>query len=126
MSKFLNLTVDFLAYDSATATNDPADADKIKRSISDTISQFSRPSLAIADATVDQVISLPAASCDYLLVFVDQIVTLKINGDAGKSFKPTASGKKTCVLVMRGAITALSVSNASGATANVDVIAAKI
>ena len=126
MSKILNLTVDMMVYESASATNDPADADKIKMTVTEAaITQFTRPRIQIANATVDQAIVLPANTVTYLMVFVDQIVTMKINGDAGKILRPTAAGKKTPVLLMRGDITSLTVSNSSGSVAELDIIAAK-
>lgn len=128
MAQFLDLTVDFLSYAASAATNDPADAISAKvRVQEDTVNAISRQQLVLADATVDQVVDLPDASSDYLLIFVDRQVSVKLNGSAtALVLKPKVSGKKTPALVWRGTITGLSMSNASGSAANIDIIAANL
>lgn len=125
MSKFLNLKLDFLLYDSTMPTNDPADGERLKNRISDTsVSAASRQNpLSVATGASDQAISLPAATCNYLIVCVDQPVSVKVNGGSAQALAPSTPGVKTFALFLRGTITSLSVSNSSGVTANLDVIA---
>lgn len=125
----LSLTVDFLAYDSAQPTNDPQDAVKIKKRVEEaTITEVNRYfPMAVPDATTDLAIALPASTTDYLLIFTDETVSVKLNGSATAiTLKPRASGAKTPAMLIRGDITALTVSNASGKVANLDVVAVKI
>ena len=70
----MNLLVDLLIYDNASATNDPADAIKIKKRVEEeSVTEVSRhfPRI-IADAVTDEVVVLPDANTDYLLMFTDQ------------------------------------------------------
>lgn len=127
MAQFLDLTVDFLSYAASSATNDPADAISAKVKVSeDSVNKISRQQMIVADGTTDQAIALPDASSDYLLIFVDRQVSVKLNGSIALTLKPKTSGKKTPALVWRGIITSLSISNASGQSANIDVIAANL
>jgi hypothetical protein len=128
MAQFLDLTVDFLSYAASSATNDPADAISAKVKVSeDTVNKISRQQMIVADSTVDQAIALPDASSDYLVIFVDRQVSVKLNGSStALVLKPKTNGKKVPALVWRGTITSLSVSNSSGGAANIDVIAANL
>lgn len=125
----LTLLLDFLVYDNAQPTNDPANSIKVKKrveeaSISDTLRLFPTQ---IADATVDQSIPLPAASCDYLVLLTDQAISVKLNGSStAQVLNPKAAGIMTPVLMIRGTITAMLVSNASGNVANLDISVVKI
>lgn len=123
----LRLIMDFLSYD-GTTTNDPADAIKVKNKIEESdVSEVSRQQLVIADAVTDQSITLPDVSCDYLLILIDRQVSIKLNGSVDAIIlKPRANGTKSLGFFTKGSITELSMSNASGATAKIDVIAVKI
>lgn len=123
----LDLLIDFLAYDNTEPTNDPADAVKIKKRMQFTdVDEVSRlfPT-KVADGTTDQAIPLPDASSDLLIILTDQTISIKLNGSSdAQTLKPKTAGKKTPVLVQLGTITGLTLSNASGSTANVDIILA--
>jgi len=127
MAKPLRLIVDFLMYEGAL-TNNPEDAIKIKSKVEESdVSEGLRRLEAIPDATVDLAITLPDANSDYLLMFTDREISIKLNssGDA-LTLKPRANGSKTPVFLLRGDITALTVSNSSGAAANVDIVAVNV
>lgn len=121
------LTIDFISYDSAL-TNNPEDAIKIKKSVSESnITEVFRRQESIANAVSNQVIPLPDVASDYLLIFTDQTITIKLNGSSDAiTLSPKAAGTKTPTFVVRGIISGLTVSNASGNAANVDIIAVNI
>ena len=123
----LRIILDFLSYD-GTLTNDPADSNRIKNKIEEeNISKDNRQQLIIPNLTVDQAITLPDASCDYLLLFVDREVSIKLNGSSDAiAVKPRANGKKSFAFYSKGTISSLSISNASGDACNVDIIALKV
>ncbi len=127
MARPLKATLSLLAYD-GTTTNNPKDATKIEGLVEETdVTELSRQQIAIADAVTDQAITLPDANCEYLMIHVDQTVSVKVNGSAtAQTLTPKAAGTKTPVLFLRGAITALTVTNASGNTANFDIIAVNV
>ena len=128
MAKFLRFAVEFLSYNSVSASNDPEDAERLKSSIEEaSVSAVSRSNpITVANLATDQAIPLPAATCNYLMICVDQQVSVKVNGGAAQVLKPKTAGKKCPALFLRSDITSLSVSNASGASANLDIILAKI
>ena len=121
--KPLDITINFLAYEGLTS-NDPADATKIKNRVQESsVSALTRYQNQIADSTVDQSIDLPDANTEYLLVFIDREISIKVNGSSDSiTLKPRANGTKTFAYYTRGDITSLSVSNSSGDSANVDII----
>lgn len=125
--KQLRVIFDFLSYEGSTS-NDPADSTRIKNKIEESsITEDSRQQLSIPDATSDLAVNLPDASCDYLMVFVDREVSIKINGiSTAITLKPRANGKKSFAFYNKGTITALTISNASGEAANVDIIVVKV
>lgn len=127
MAKPLRLLVDFLSYE-GTLTNNPQDAIAVKRKVEEAnVSEVSRFQSSIPSATVDQAITLPDANSDYLLLFIDQEISIKLNGSANAlTLKPKTAGTKTPVFLMRGDITGLTVSNAGANAANIDVIAVNI
>lgn len=123
------LSLEFLAYDNAEPTNDPADAIQIKRRVEEAAtSEVSRQAqITVPNAAVDQLVNLPSNSTDYLILLTDQVISVKLNGSSdAQVLKPQAAGKKTPVLMLRGTISGLTVSNASGTAAKLDVIAVKI
>lgn len=125
----LSLTLDFLAYDAPNTTNDPADAIRIKRTVEETsVTEVSRNfPRQVPDATVDLDVPLPDSTTDYLLILTDQAISVKLNGSATPQIlRPKTTGVKTPVLMIRGDITSLKISNSSGSTAKVDLIAVNI
>lgn len=127
MSNSIKLTVDFLSY-VGNLTNNPTDSIKIKNIVEEsTVTEIFRRLESIADSIVDQTIPLPDASTDYLLIFVDQDVSIKLNGSSDPIvLKAKTAGTKAFVFGMRGTISALTISNASGSAANIDVISVQI
>ena len=121
----LDLTIKLLSYSGKT-TNDPSDATKINSLTQETdITEFSRQQIIIPDTTITQAITLPSAISEYLLIYTDQAITITLNG--GSEFielTPSLAGTKTPTYLNRGSITGLTISNASGAAANVDIITA--
>ncbi len=123
--KNLDLIIDLLAYEGA-ATNNPADAVKIRNKVQETaIIDLNRYQFSIADLAADQAISLPADEALYTVILVDREVSIKLNGSSDAlTLTPRANGTKTWVFFTRGTVTGLTVSNSSGATANIDILAA--
>lgn len=123
--KNLDIIFDLLSYEGA-ATNDPADAVKIKNKINETqITSLSRQQLQILTATVDQAIALPDPNSDYLIILTDQDISIKLNGSSTVQALPARGNNlKTLVLYVRGPVTSLTMSNSSGKTANVDILVA--
>lgn len=121
----LDIILEVLAYE-GPQTNDPADAEKIKNRIQEsTVLGLSRQRIQVADATTDQAITLPDPASDYLFILTDRDISIKLDGSATAiALKTRANGKKTFVFYTRGPITALTVSNASGGIANVDILVA--
>ena len=129
MSNKLKLLVDFNAYTSKNQTNDPSDdSTRVKVSLQESsFTELCRKQIQIADAIVDQSITLADADCDYLLVFCDQEITIKINGSSDAiTIKPKAAGLKIMGLMLRGTVTALSISNASGSAVNMDILSVNL
>ena len=121
--KPLEIVLKFLSYDGAS-TNDPADATKITNRIQESnVAGVVRYQAPIADGASDQAIVLPDSNSEYLLVFCDRQITIKVNGSGDAlTLTPRANGIKTFVYYHRGSVTGLTVSNASGEAANLDVI----
>lgn len=118
----LGIIIEILSY-SGPASNDPSDSCKIKNRTEDTnITDFSRIQTQIADGTTDQTISVPDSNFEYLAVFTDQEVSIKLNsGSESITLKPRAQGTKTFAFFNRGELSALEVSNSSGEIANLDI-----
>jgi hypothetical protein len=125
--KPLRIILDFLSYE-GTLTNNPQDAVAIKRKVEESnVSDVSRVQRSIAPATVDEAITLPDANSDYLLLFIDRQISIKLNGSSDALvLKPKSNGLKTPVFMMRGDITGLTISNAGTEAANIDLIAVNI
>jgi formate-dependent phosphoribosylglycinamide formyltransferase (GAR transformylase) len=85
--------------------------------VQDTESEFISQVYSIANLAVDQVIALgPLAAAAMLYIVSDQEVTFKLNGDL--------VGFPAKVFILQStAITAITVSNASGALATIRVVA---
>ena len=125
----LNLIIDLLAYNNEIPTNDPADGLKIKNQVEEeNVSEITRhfPKI-IQNGASDEEISLPDSNTDYLLMFTDQEVSIKLNGSADAIIlQPILAGVKTPVMLLRGDITGLTMSNSSGQDANVDITLIKV
>lgn len=128
MAKPLRLLIDFLSYE-GTSTNDPQDAIALKRKVEESnVTEVSRVQTVIPISTTDQVITLPDANTDYLILCIDREISIKLNGSStALTLKPKAPGTKCPVFMMRGDITALTITNASAQNvANIDLIAVNI
>ena len=127
MSKILKLIVDFEASE-GTASNCPADATKIKNRVEESsISGVVRFQGQISDGATDVNISIPDANSEYLLVFTDRELLIKLNGGSESlTIKPKISGTKSFAFYLKGDITELLVSNSSGDIANIDVISVNV
>lgn len=122
----LSLLIDFLAYE-GQKTNDPQDADKIKNQLDLTdVAEIHRLKETVVDTTVDRSIALPDSTTDMLLLFTDREISITLNGGQAETYTPKSNGCKTPVLLMKGEITELLISNASGADAKLDIILVKI
>ena len=125
----LDFLVDLLIYDNTTPNNDPANNIKVKSRIQEeTITESLRhfPKV-VSDGAVDEVIALPENPSDFILFLTNQEVSVKVNGSATDlTLKPKTTGVITPVFMMRGDITGLTISNASGNDANVDVVIVNI
>lgn len=128
MAQRVSLLVDLLAYESTQVTNDPKDATKAKVRVEESAaSELFRHQQSIPDSTVDLSIDLPDANTDYLLIFMDQTVSIKLNGSGDSlTLSPKIAGTKSIGLVLKGDITQLQISNSSGTAANVDIIAINV
>lgn len=116
MSRLQGL-IELLVYSDTDITNNPQLRNFDQRRVlsDDSISSFPSPNLvAIPDATVDKVIDFHSITAEYLFIFTDQEITIKINGGS-ESFKISE------FIAWKGEFTALSISNASGAVANVTI-----
>ncbi len=123
----LDLLIDFLAYDNTDPSNDPDDNIKIKKFVqyTDVDEVFRNFVRKIPDATVDLAVELPDADTDLLIILTDQTISIKLNGSAtAQTLIPKVAGKKTLTYLQKGSVTALTISNASGTTAKVDIISA--
>lgn len=127
MSK-LKFLIDFLAFSDAKDTNNPKDQTKIQLVTEETsFKSLLRQKIEVANAVTDQNIPVPEAATEYLLIFTDQEITVKLDGSGdARTLKPVIAGTKTMVLMERGDVTSILVSNASGAAANLDVISVKL
>lgn len=127
MAKRIKSIIEFIMYE-GTLTNNPSDTDKIKNTVEDTsITELFRRRESIADAVTDQSIPLPDAATDYLLIFVDQQISIKLNGSTDAIvLKPKTAGTKAFAFYLRGTASALTITNASGSAANVDIISVQI
>lgn len=124
----LRFVSDFLAFSDEKATNDPKDQTKIQSATEESsFKSLLRQKITVATATTDQVIPLPEVNSEYLLIYTDREVTVKLDGSGdSRTLKPKAAGTKTLVLMERGDISTLTMSNASGSDANVDIISVKL
>lgn len=123
--KNLDIILDILSYD-GSQTNDPEDAIKIKNRVKETdMTAVSRQYIQLPDSTVDSTITIPDANSDYLAILSNRDISIKLDGSSTAiSLKTRAAGKRTLVFFAKGPITALTISNASGGVADVDVFIA--
>ena len=124
----IKFSANFLAFSDSQDTNDPKDQTQIQITTEESsFSSLVRQKLAIADAVVDQSILVSAINSEYLLIYTDQIISIKLDGSsAARILKPKVAGTKTLVLMERGDITSILVSNRSGSIVNLDVISVKL
>lgn len=122
MSKSLKLLVDFTCYE-GSSVNEATDAIRLKRLLEESsLTEAARIQDSVSTGTTNQTINI-ASSCNYLIISTDQTITVVLNGsDTPLTLSPKTAGTKSVALVWRGTINSLTVSNASGSTANIDVI----
>lgn len=127
MSK-LRFQSDFQAYSDSQQTNDPKDVTRNQLVTDESgFSCLNQQKIKIADLTVDKAIAIAEANSEYLLIYVDQEVTIKMDGSVtSRTLKPKAAGIKTLAYMERGDITSMTVSNASGSEVNLDVVSVKL
>ena len=127
MSSRTKITLDFLSYE-GSVSNDPVDSIRYKKSVEEsTATEVFRKLEAIADGVSDQTITLPDATSEYVIISTDQTISIKLNGSTdAMTLSPKSAGVKAPVFFMKGTITGLTLSNASGSTANIDVIAINV
>lgn len=128
MTNPLTLLVNLQTYNGIPPTNNPDDSITFNQKTQESsVSEASRLKKTVPNATTDMVLNLIDSSTDYLLMSVDQQVSIKVNGSAtALTLKPQTAGARTPVFLIRGTITSLTISNSSGAIANVDFISVKI
>lgn len=109
-------------------SNSPTNICKSSATVSETSTSKSRNiKEIITDSTVDQVINIPESNTEYLVIFSDQNISIKLNGSSDSiALNVKVPGKKTPVFMNRGDIDSLTISNSSGSSANLEVILAKI
>lgn len=127
MPKPLRIIIDFLSYE-GSPTNNPQDAFAVKRKVEESdVEEVFRTQKQIAPSTVDETVELPDDPTEYLLIFTDRQITIKLNGSSDEiTLSPKSAGVKCPVLFQRGEISALSISNAGTDAANVDIIAVNV
>jgi len=127
MSK-LRISTDFQVYSDGQNTNDPKDLTKIQLLTEESsFTSLNRQKIKIADPTVDQSIAISEANSDYLLIYTDQEITIKLDGSGdSRTLKPKSAGVKTLAYLERGDISSIQVSNASGNQANLDIVSVKL
>lgn len=110
-------------------TNVLTDSIAVNTETSETqVSEISRVfSKNIADAAVDIEILDAVSSDGYALLYVDQIVSIKLNGSpTAFTLKPVTAGAKTPVFLIRGTISSILLSNSSGNSVNIDITRIKV
>ena len=120
----IKFSTSFLAYSDLLDTNNPKDQTNIQVVTEESsFTALFRQKIIIADSITDQNIPVPAANSEYLLIYTDQIISAKLDGSSdARILKPSAAGAKTLVLMERGDISALLISNSSGNAAVLDII----
>lgn len=131
MAKPLRLSVKLLTYDGFRPTNNPKDAIELDKKVEEgNVSEVARIQKSIPASTSQLAISLAdASSTDYLIVSVDQILQIILNGDTANpiTLNPKVAGYMTPAFMLRGTITSLAVTNSSSTTAgNIDIVSVKI
>ncbi len=124
----LRFVSNFLAFRDSKVTNDPKDKTQIELTVEETsYKSMLRHDIQVADGVTNQSVPMPEAASEYLLFYTDQTVTVKLDGSAtAMTLKPRTAGTKTLALMTRGSVTSMTVSNGSGATAKLDIIAVKL
>lgn len=127
MSK-LTIDTSLIASNDTQNSNNPKDVTKIQVLMNEgAFNCLNRQCLVITDSTSDQVITIPDANSEYLIIYTDQEVTIKVDGSNDIiTLKPKTPGLKALCYLNRGDITSLTVSNSSGSSAKLDVVSVKI
>ena len=130
MQKPLRLKMNLLTYNGIRPTNNPQDAIEIDRKVEESnVTEVSRSQKVVPASTTGMALPLAdSASNDYLIILVDQQLTINLNGDStGIVLNPKIAGYMTPVFLLRGVITSLTVTNSSSTTAaNIDFLSVKI
>lgn len=107
--------LELLVYSDSTASNSPQKRMiDVNESLSDSsVNQWETLRLQVANLVVDQAIAMNNIVADKLYLKSDQTVSIKVNGSA-----TPLSGK---LFYMECAVSSLSVSNSSGAIANLEI-----
>lgn len=124
--KNLDINIQAISY-SGAYTNDPADSIRLFNQICDNkIVNVSRQQYQIPTATLAS-ITLPDSNCDYLIILTDTPLTLYVNSSVTPiNLTPKVAGVKTFAYYSKGSVSALSVDNTSGSTANIDILIATL
>ena len=124
--KNLDIMLNVLSYEATSPTNDPSDSIKIQNKIQDVnLTDVFRLQMSVADGVTDQAIAITSSDSEYLVILTDRQVSIKLNGSFDSlTLSPRANGKKTFVFYQKGTISELTISNASGSAANIDILTA--
>jgi len=127
MSKRICVTLDVLTQESASFTNDPADANKIIGRIEqDNLKEITRLQMVVEPSSTVETVPLPDSCAQYIVIHTDQTVSVIINGsDTPFDLIPKVAGTKAPVLYLKGQFTQLCLQNLGSVDANVDVILGK-
>lgn len=119
MSGRLSGTLEILVFNDENVTNLPNKVlGHLKYIVSDTsITQWSTKLITVADAVVDESVPLVETTVEYLVIQSDQDISIKLN-----SSNDSLEIKKDFPFILKGSVTDLKVSNASGTAANVEIM----
>jgi len=126
--KRIDVVLDVLTQESTEFTNDPVDANKIVRRISQTgVKEITRLQMQVLGGSTVETVPLPDSETHYVIIYSDRQVKVQINGsDTPFSVIPVTSGKKSPVFFSKGLFTEVTVQNDETDTANLDVILVKL
>ena len=121
----LNIIFDLMNFEGSNSAN-PDDSCKVTNVNQDVdITDFVRYQKVLPDGTTDQVVPIADPASEYLAILTDREITIKLNGSTDPiTLVPRGNGIKTFAYFTKGAVSSLTISNGSSASANVDVITA--
>jgi hypothetical protein len=121
--KPLRVLLDFLTYNGTPPTNNPLDRTQSVRRVEEaSVTDALRYEAQIPNPTTAQAVPLAGAACEYLAIYIDQPVSINLNGDSTAiSLIPQLAGQMCPVFFLRGSITALTITNSGIVPANVDI-----